>query len=145
VVLQVSGDTVYVLDVFRERLEYPDLKRKVIDLHRRWRSWTNDYALLIENKGSGISLIQDLKHQNIHAIAVEPKEDKLIRMNAQTARIEARSVFLPQKAPWLDDFRQEILAFPASRHTDQIDAFSQVLHHTFNAPRSYCKTYAIQF
>ena len=34
VVLQVRGETVYVLDVFRERLEYPDLKRKVIELHR---------------------------------------------------------------------------------------------------------------
>jgi hypothetical protein len=50
VILQVHGETVYVLDVFRERLECPELKRKVIELHRRWRNVTNDYALLIENK-----------------------------------------------------------------------------------------------
>jgi predicted phage terminase large subunit-like protein len=132
VVIQVRGETVFVLDVVRERLEYPDLRRKVIELHRQWRNWTNDYALLIENKGSGMALIQDLEREHIHAIAVEPKGDKVIRMNAQTARVEAGSVSLPQRAPWLDEFRQELLAFPASRHTDQIDAFSQALDHAFN-------------
>jgi hypothetical protein len=58
-----------------------------------------DYALLIENKGSGMSLIQDLERDNIHAIGVDPEGDKVMRMNAQTARIEAGSVFLPRQAP----------------------------------------------
>jgi len=95
-------------------------------------AFTSDYALLIEDKGSGMSLIQDLKTEHIHAVAVHPKEDKVIRMNAQTARIEAGSVLLPRRAHWLDDFFQEVLAFPASRHTDQIDALSQALNHAFN-------------
>src|SRR4029078_10155589 len=58
-VLQVRGDMVYILDVFRARLEYPDLKRKVIESHRQWRAATSNCALLIEDKGSGMSLIQD--------------------------------------------------------------------------------------
>ena len=37
VVVQVRGETVYVLDVIRERLEYPELRRKVIALHQKWR------------------------------------------------------------------------------------------------------------
>ena len=135
VILQVRGETVFLLDLFRERLEYPDLKRKVIELHRRWRNHTNDYALLIENKGSGMPLIQDLKRDNIHAIAIEPKDDKVMRMNAQTARIEAGSIYLPQRAEWLDEFRKELLAFPASRHNDQIDALSQGLDYAFNPRR----------
>ena len=36
VVMQVRGETVYVLDVVRDRLDYPALKRKVIETHRRW-------------------------------------------------------------------------------------------------------------
>lgn len=35
-VLQIRGETAYVLDVVRKRLEYPDLKRKVVELHRHW-------------------------------------------------------------------------------------------------------------
>jgi predicted phage terminase large subunit-like protein len=132
IVLQVRGETVFVLDVVRERLEYPDLKRKVIELHRRWSNVGSNYTLLIENKGSGMSLIQDLKRENIHVVDIVPEGDKIMRMNAQTARIEAGSVSLPRQAHWLDEFRREILAFPSSRHNDQVDAFSQALDHAFN-------------
>jgi predicted phage terminase large subunit-like protein len=132
VIAQTRGESVYLLDVVRKRLEYPELKRCAIELHRRWKNLANSYALLIEDKGSGMSLIQDLTREGIHAIAVRPRDDKVIRMNAHTARIEAGSVFLPRKAPWLDAFLQEVLAFPASRHADQIDAFSQALDHAIN-------------
>jgi len=135
IVLQIRGETVHVLEVFRERLEYPYLKRKVIEVHKRWRHAVNDYALLIENKGSGMSLIQDLKNDQIHAIAVDPEGDKVMRMNQQTARIEARSVWLPRRAPWLDDFRHEVMAFPAGRYSDQVDALSQGLNRAFDRSR----------
>jgi hypothetical protein len=51
VVLLVRGETVYVLDVTRARLEYPDLKRAVLSHHRHWRQTTADYSLLIEKRG----------------------------------------------------------------------------------------------
>src|SRR5262249_22254905 len=49
VVLQIRGETIWVLDVLRERFEYPDLRRQVIELHRRWRKACNRYELVIEN------------------------------------------------------------------------------------------------
>ena len=76
VVLQIQDGDIYVLDVLRERLEYPDLRRKVIDGHRRWSSLARNFALLIEDKGSGMSLIQDLRQAGIRAIKVEPGEGK---------------------------------------------------------------------
>ena len=135
VVLQARDEAACVLDVVRERLEYPELRRKVIELHRRWRGTTSNYMLLIENKGSGMSLIQDLKSQGIRAVAVKPEKDKVLRMNAHTARIEAGYVHLPRRAPWLEEFRREIMAFPATRHDDQIDALSQALDRAFT-PRA---------
>ena len=131
VVLQVRGDSAYVLDVLCQRLEYPDLRRKVIELHRRWHCIPARYCLLIEDKGAGTSLIQDLKRENIHAIGFKPEGDKIIRMQKHSARIEAGSVFLPRKAPWLDRFRAELLAFPVGRHDDQVDALSQGLEYGF--------------
>jgi hypothetical protein len=53
-------------------------------------------------------------------------------MVKQSASVIAGSVFLPRNAPWLDDFFQEVLAFPASRYSDQIDAFSQALNYVFS-------------
>jgi predicted phage terminase large subunit-like protein len=132
IVLLVRGETAYVLDVLRDRLEYPALKRKVIEIHHQWRHATRNYALLIENKGSGMSLIQDLRQHNIHAICIVPDGDKIMRMHRQTARIEAGSVLLPECAPWLDDFCSEMMAFPAGRYNDQVDALSQALDRAFN-------------
>jgi predicted phage terminase large subunit-like protein len=130
VVAHARKDTVHILHVFRDRLEYPELRRKVIDMHERWRHW--NYALLIENKGSGMNLIQDLRQIKIHAIPIFPDGDKIMRMNRQTARIEAGSVLLPERAPWLNDFRSELMAFPGGRHNDQVDALSQALDRAFN-------------
>jgi predicted phage terminase large subunit-like protein len=134
VVLLVRGETVYVLDVYRARLDYPQLKKKVIQIHQRWRHSTFNYALIIENKGSGMSLIQNLRYDGIHAIGNTPEADKVMRMSTQTARIESGSVMLPKRAVWLDEFRSELLAFPASRHNDQVDALSQALKHAFAPP-----------
>ncbi len=81
VVLQVRNEAVFILDVVRERLEFPNLRRKVIELHRRWRPITTNYTLLIENKGSGMSLIQDLKCERIYA-ALPPRDQKATRLSA---------------------------------------------------------------
>lgn len=145
VVLLVRKETIYVLDVMRARLEYPDLKRAVLESHQRWRNARcSSYALLIEKKGSGLSLIQDLRRQNIHPIAVDPEGDKIMRMSAQTAPIEAGAVHLPTRAGWLEEFKKELLSFPRSKHDDQIDALSQALQRAFKPllPQAVFGTYS---
>jgi predicted phage terminase large subunit-like protein len=86
-----------------------------------------------------MGLIQELKRENIHAIAVKPEGDKVMRMSNQTAHIEAGAVYLPRGAAWLQEFRRELCAFPGGRHDDQVDAFSQALARAF-APRGQVKT-----
>jgi len=132
VVLLVRHGTAFVLDVVRERLEYPALRRKVVDVHRRWYGLVRNYTLLVENKGSGMSLVQDLRNDGIHAVAVDPEGDKVMRMNAETARIEGGAVSLPRRAPWLEEFKRELLAFPNGRYDDQVDALSQGLKRAFD-------------
>src|SRR5262245_44907796 len=132
VVLHVRGETVYILDVLRARLEYPDLRRAVLSQHARWRQTQGAaYHLLIEDKGSGQSLIQDLNRENIHAIRIDPEGEKTLRMAAQAAHIEAGAVHLPRNAPWLDEFKKETLSFPNGKNDDQVDALSQGLQRAF--------------
>ena len=130
-VLLVRGQTMFLLEIIRERVEYPELRRIVISSHHRWRSIGVPTSLLIENKGSGQSLIQDLRQQDIHAIGITPDGDKVMRMAAQTACIEAGALHVPRQAPWLDEFKSEILGFPGSKHDDQIDALSQALQRAY--------------
>jgi predicted phage terminase large subunit-like protein len=92
----------------------------------------NVNTIVIEDKGSGMSLIQDLERENIagvpYPIAFTPETDKVTRMHAQSAKIEAGHAHLPRRAEWLEDFRTELLQFPKGRHDDQVDSLSQFLN-----------------
>jgi predicted phage terminase large subunit-like protein len=120
-----KGDDYYLLDVLRERLEYPFLKMRVIDMARRFAA----HSVLIEDKGSGTQLIQDLRFEKtgVRPISITPEADKITRMSSQSAQIEAGRVILRESAPWLDEFKAEIMAFPNGRFDDQVDSLSQFL------------------
>ena len=66
--------------------------------------------------------------QDNNPIGILPEGDKITRMSAQSAKIEARQVYLPKQAPWLGDLQSELLQFPKSRHDDQVDSISQFLN-----------------
>ena len=114
----------YLIKVIRERLEFPDLKKRIkIEAEAE-----RPHAILIEDKGSGIQLIQDLKRETrCPVIGINPQGDKVMRMLGQSPKIEAGRVFLPRKAPWLADFEDEITKFPKAKNDDQVDSLSQAL------------------
>ncbi len=118
---------IYLLHVWRGRVEFPDLKRKAIELAREHGPKT----LLIEDKASGQQLIQTLRSESPQGvplpIACTPELDKFSRAQGVSSIVEAGQLSLPVEAPWLGDFKSELLAFPNGRHDDQVDALSQLL------------------
>lgn len=119
--LDAAGD-IYILDIMRRKLAFPDLKQALIHLNNRWRG-KGLRGLYIEDKASGQSLIQELRRQSgIAVIAHKVVHDKVARLNAVLPLIEGGRVFLPKSAPWLDDFLKEAISFPSGPHDDQIDA-----------------------
>jgi len=117
----------YLIDVFRARLEYPELRRKIASLAARHGAG----AILIEKAGPGITLLQDLRHDlpvgMSRPIGQKPEGSKIDRMAVHVHKIEAGHVHLPREADWLDSFLLELLAFPNGRHDDQVDSVSQFL------------------
>ena len=115
---------IFLINVFRARLEYPDLKRKLRELAEQFRAG----SVLIEDAASGIQLVQELRREGFARIKpVKPLGDKSMRMAAQTPAIEAGRVFLPREAPWLHDYQHELALFPKGRHDDQVDSTAQAL------------------
>lgn len=115
---------IFLLHVFRARLEYPELKRKVRDMAEQFRAG----VVLIEDTSAGVQLNQELQREGFARIeAVKPKGDKAMRMAAQTPTIEAGRVFIPRDAPWLPDYLHELAMFPRGRFDDQVDSTSQAL------------------
>jgi predicted phage terminase large subunit-like protein len=120
----VNDKQIYLLHVLRKRLNYPELKRTVIDQARMFDA----KHILIEDKASGTQLIQELKHESVHGITpFVPSCDKIMRMDAASGLIENGFVHLPDKAPWLSELIAELQAFPKSKYDDQADSMSQAL------------------
>jgi predicted phage terminase large subunit-like protein len=115
----------FLLDVFRKRLDFPDLKRAVIQFEARWGA----DQVLIEDACSGKSLWQELRATSTFVpIMIKPDRSKEERFTGCLAEVEAGNILLPIEAPWLDLFRGELKAFPAVRHDDQVDSFSQFVN-----------------
>lgn len=118
-----SGGDIYIVDIMRARFEFPELKQRLIHLNAHWRG-KGLRATYIEDKASGMSLIQELKrHSGISVIPYKAIHDKVARVHSILPLIEGGRVFLPEEAPWLDDFIAEATAFPGGTHDDQVDAF----------------------
>lgn len=115
---------VCLIDVARARLEFPELNERVIREAKKHAA----KAILIEDHGSGTSLIQNVKPRLPGVIGISHHADKPTRMYSATPHLEGGMLHLPQGAPWLDDFLEEYLAFPKGRHDDQMDALSQFLN-----------------
>ena len=129
----------YLIDLYREWLEYPDLKRKSIQLINKWQP----RAILIEDKASGQSLIQDLKKElSYNVIPIKVVKDKITRFASITPIFEAERIFIKDKTNWLFDLEYELLTFPNSQHDDQVDSISQFLNWIEN---NNLKEYKIRY
>jgi predicted phage terminase large subunit-like protein len=118
------SDGVYLLHAWRGRVEFPELKRKVREFAAQWKP----NAILVEDKASGQSLIQELKRDtNLPIIVVKVDKDKITRAAAITPLVEAGKVLLPQAAGWLTDYLDELSTFPSAAHDDYVDSTTQAL------------------
>ena len=125
-----TGD--YLLDLWCKPCAFPELIRVVTNMgERRWPDKEKGQvpaAILIEDKSSGQSLIQELRATTtLPIIAIEPEGSKFFRASEVSAMVEAGLVILPYSSPWISDYEGELFAFPLSVHDDQVDSTSQFL------------------
>lgn len=117
----------YLLDMYRKQAEFHTLMQEIPAFNKLHEA----QAVLIENKGTGTSLIQVLRYsgQNIIPIAPQKLGDKQFRFELAVPALEAQRVHLPKRQPWVPTFLEELLTFPNGVHDDIVDAFSQAINH----------------
>jgi predicted phage terminase large subunit-like protein len=125
VVMLNRGETFFILEVMRGRFPFETLKSKILDMKARY----GHGRLLIEDSPISLGLIQSLREKHVNVTTYRPDRDKRARLIAQTDLFSGRSIRLPKRAAWLEEFVAELLAFPG-RHDDQVDALTQGLSQT---------------
>jgi predicted phage terminase large subunit-like protein len=121
----VAENGYYLLWFWKGKAEFPELKRKMQLLAEAW----NPSQIFVEDAASGQSLLQEMRVRTaLPILPVKVDKDKTARAQAVTPLFEAGRVFLPQSAPWSNEYIDELAAFPNGVHDDAVDSTTQALN-----------------
>lgn len=120
----IKENQIFLVAMERAKVSYPDLKQMAEKLIKRYFP----RYVLIEDKASGQSLIQDLKNNGAeNIIAIKPKLDKITRFAAVVSLFQAAQILLPLKSSFNKVLLNELTNFPTSKNDDIVDSVSQML------------------
>jgi PBSX family phage terminase large subunit len=135
-----ADNRAYLLHVVNERMDYPALRKKVIEMHQTAPAT----VILVEDAASGQVLVPDLKPQGFPMMAIKPEGDKYTRAYASAEFCAAGSFILPNHgahAPWLPEYEKQLFFFTGNpkidKHDDMVDATSQFINYIKKRKRYY--------
>ena len=127
----------HILQMVHKRLEYPELKQTAINLYNSWQNKgkTSASAMYLENKASGIQLIQDLKKSAMPVMPIDVTKDKLARVEEILEYLASGQVLLPDSENYGDNpvFLAECEAFTrdlTQAHDDICDTLVHLVNNT---------------
>jgi predicted phage terminase large subunit-like protein len=115
---------IILLDAYRDRLEFPALKKKALDQYEEFEP----DSIIIEKKASGAPLIYEMRAMGIPVQEFTPVKgnDKISRLNAVSDLFASGRVWAPN-TQWAEEVIDEVASFPAGEHDDYVDSVSLAL------------------
>jgi predicted phage terminase large subunit-like protein len=119
-----SGPQLILLDAVKERLEFPELKRRALEQYYYWRPDT----VVIESKASGLPLTYELRKSGIPVVNFTPSKgnDKHSRVNAVAPLFESGQIWAPEHR-FAEEVIEECAAFPYGDNDDLVDSMTQAV------------------
>jgi predicted phage terminase large subunit-like protein len=117
----VNQANIILLNAFRDRLEFPSLKKKAIE---EFQEWDPD-SIIVEKKASGAPLIYEMRSMGIPVQEFTPSKgnDKISRLNAVADLFASGRVWVPN-TQWAEEVVDEVASFPGGEHDDYVDSVS---------------------
>lgn len=122
----LENDVYFLIDLVRGRFDYPTLETTAVNLAERFKP----NRILVEDASTGMVLGPALRKATRCVVELVPVAlDKVSRLYLQQGKFASGRVQVPANAPFLSDLLKELLSFPQSKTTDQVDSISQALAH----------------
>ena len=120
----IESPNVILLDAYKGRLEFPELKKKAYEL---WQEWDPD-TLIIEKRAAGAPLVYELTRMGIPLSEYTPYkgQDKIARVNSVADLFASGVIWRPDRR-WAEEVVEEMASFPNGDHDDLTDSASQAL------------------
>jgi predicted phage terminase large subunit-like protein len=121
----VKTNNIILLDAWRERLEFPDLKKRAFEYYKEWEPDT----FIVEKKSNGAALYQEMRAAGIPVTEFTPSKgnDKISRVNAVSDMFSSGIVWAPKDRRWAMEVINEAAEFPAGQNDDYVDSLTQAL------------------
>ena len=118
-------DQLILVDAYKARAEFPDLRRKALELYKYWEPET----VLIEAKAAGLPLTFELRNMGIPVVNFTPSKgnDKHSRVNSVAPMFESGKIWAPTEMDFAQEVIEECAAFPYGDHDDLVDSTTQAL------------------
>jgi predicted phage terminase large subunit-like protein len=115
---------IILLDAFKQRLEFPELKKKAYEMYQEW----NPDTLIVEKRAAGAPLIYEMRRTGIPVSEYTPGKgnDKIARVNAIADLFASGMVWCPDHR-WAEEVVEEMASFPNGDNDDLVDSSSQAL------------------
>jgi predicted phage terminase large subunit-like protein len=121
---ETNNYAIILLNSIKKRLEYPDLKKLVLEEYREWEP----DAFMVEKKSNGSVLYQEFRRMGIPVGEFTPGkgQDKIARVNAVSSLFEGGVVYAPDRR-WAKEVIEECNDFPAGTNDDLVDSTTLAL------------------
>jgi predicted phage terminase large subunit-like protein len=118
-------DQLILVDAYKARAEFPELRRKALKLYKYWEPET----VLIEAKAAGLPLTFELRNMGIPVINFTPSKgnDKHSRVNSVAPMFESGRIWAPTEMGFAQEVIEECAAFPYGDHDDLVDSTTQAV------------------
>jgi predicted phage terminase large subunit-like protein len=119
-----GSNNVILLNSVKGKYEFPELK---VMAHEQFANWEPD-SVIVEAKASGQPLIDEMRRSGIFVQDFSPGkgQDKIARLNSVADMFASGHVWFPETS-WAATTVEEILAFPAGEHDDEVDTMTLAL------------------
>ena len=121
---ETNNFAIILLNAIKKRLEYPDLKKLVLEEYKEWEP----DSFMVEKKSSGAALYQEMRRMGIPVQEFTPGkgQDKIARVNAVSALFEGGVVYAPDRR-WAKEVIEECNDFPSGTNDDLVDSTTLAL------------------
>jgi predicted phage terminase large subunit-like protein len=116
----------YLRDLINDRMGIVETMKSINIMSQKWKEAT---LKLVEDKANGSAVIEMLQDKIPGMVPVEPKGDKVSRANAVSPCIESGNFYIPHPmiAPWVNEYLEQMCAFPLGKNDDMVDMTTQGL------------------
>lgn len=118
----------YLLDLWRSQSSADLWVEAFCDMVARWKpiGWAEETGQIKSAVGPFLERRMRERRAFVAREQFPTRGDKAIRAQSIRGRMALQGLYLPADAPWRADLEPELMAFPAGKHDDQVDALGLI-------------------